>query len=74
VNKPAPGTANKKNMANRGTVHVQVPGGWSVERGHQVAGRIASEIRQALPEAAVSTHLEPLEEGTLEIGKSERRN
>ena len=42
------------------SVHVQVPGDWTVDRGHQVAGRIASDIRQALPEASVTTHLEPL--------------
>ena len=42
------------------SVHVQVPGDWTVDRGHQEAGRIASEIRQALPEVSVTTHLEPL--------------
>ncbi len=42
------------------SIHVQVPGDWTVHRGHQVAGRIASDIRQALPEASVTTHLEPL--------------
>ncbi len=44
------------------SVHVQVPGAWTVDRGHQTAGRIASEIRQILPEAYVTTHLEPLPE------------
>jgi cation diffusion facilitator family transporter len=43
------------------SLHVQVPGGWTVARGHQQAGRIASDIRQALPEAFVTTHLEPLD-------------
>jgi cation diffusion facilitator family transporter len=42
------------------SVHVQVPGDWSVDRGHQTAGHVASDIRQALPQALVSTHLEPL--------------
>ncbi len=42
------------------SVHVRVPGHWTVDQGHQTAGRIASDIRQALPECAVSTHLEPL--------------
>jgi cation diffusion facilitator family transporter len=42
------------------SVHVRVPGGWTVDRGHQVAGHIASDVRQALPEASVTTHLEPL--------------
>lgn len=40
-------------------VHVQVPGDWTVERGHQMAGRVASDIRQALPEAQIATHIEP---------------
>ena len=42
------------------SVHVLVPGGWTVDRGHQLAGRIASDIRQALPDASVITHIEPL--------------
>ncbi len=42
------------------SVHVQVPGDWTVDRGHQMLGHVASEIRQALPEAYVATHLEPL--------------
>ncbi len=46
-------------------LHVQVPGDWTVDRGHQAAGRIASDIRQALPDASVSTHLEPLPPATL---------
>ncbi len=41
------------------SVHVQVPGAWTVDRGHQTAGRIASDIRQVLTEAHVTTHLEP---------------
>ena len=43
------------------SVHVLVPGGWTVDRGHQLAGHIASDVRQALPEASVITHLEPLD-------------
>ncbi len=42
------------------SVHVRVPGDWTVDQGHRTAGRIASDIRQALPEASVTTHLEPL--------------
>jgi cation diffusion facilitator family transporter len=41
------------------SVHVLVPGGWTVDRGHQMAGHIASDVRQVLPEASVITHLEP---------------
>jgi cation diffusion facilitator family transporter len=43
------------------SLHVLVPGAWTVHRGHQLAGLIASEIRQALPDAVVTTHLEPLD-------------
>ncbi len=46
------------------SIHVQVPGGWTVERGHQMAGHIASDIRHALPDASVFTHLEPLAAST----------
>jgi cation diffusion facilitator family transporter len=43
------------------SVHVQVPGDRTVERGHALAGHVASDVRQALPEASVITHLEPLD-------------
>ena len=42
------------------SVHVLVPGEWTVERGHQTAERIEEEIRAALPNVAVLTHLESL--------------
>ncbi len=42
------------------SIHVQVPSEWTVDRGHQTAGRVASDIRQTLPDAYVTTHLEPL--------------
>jgi divalent metal cation (Fe/Co/Zn/Cd) transporter len=42
------------------SLHVQVPGAWTVHRGYQLAGLIASHIRQALPGAWVTTHPEPL--------------
>ncbi len=45
------------------SLHVQVPGAWTVHRGHQLAGRIANDIRQALPDASITTHLEPLDSG-----------
>jgi cation diffusion facilitator family transporter len=41
------------------SIHVLVPSGWTVDRGHQLAGHVASDVRQALPEASVITHLEP---------------
>jgi cation diffusion facilitator family transporter len=46
------------------SVHVLVPGGWTVDRGHALAGHIASDVRQTLPDASITTHLEPLEPPT----------
>lgn len=43
--------------------HVLVPGVWTVQRGHDLAEAIESEIREALPlGATVLTHLEPVED------------
>jgi len=44
------------------SVHVLVPGGWSVSRGHALLERIEQEIRQAVPNAHVFTHLEAIED------------
>jgi cation diffusion facilitator family transporter len=42
--------------------HVQVPGKWSVQRGHDLLEGLEEEIRRRLPEATVFTHLEPVED------------
>lgn len=42
------------------TLHVLVPGHWSVQDGHDVAGRIEADIRMTLDHADVTTHLEPI--------------
>jgi cation diffusion facilitator family transporter len=44
------------------TVHVLVPGAWTVQRGHDCVERIEHDIRGAVPHAHVLTHLEPLED------------
>jgi len=44
------------------TLHVLVPGDWTVQQGHDWAERIEADIRRALPHAHVTTHLEPLED------------
>lgn len=44
------------------TVHVLVPGAWSVQRGHDLLEEIEADIRRAVPHASVLTHLEPLED------------
>ncbi|MDR0578443.1 MAG: cation diffusion facilitator family transporter [Candidatus Accumulibacter sp.] len=43
-------------------LHVLVPGAWSVRRGHDLAERLESDIRDALPRTTVITHVEPLED------------
>lgn len=42
--------------------HVLVPGDWTVQRGHDLLETIESEVRAALPNATVFTHLEPVED------------
>jgi len=44
------------------TLHVMVPGEWSVQQGHDWLERIEHDIRLAVPQAHVTTHLEPLED------------
>jgi cation diffusion facilitator family transporter len=44
------------------SVHIQVPGSWSVQKGHDLAERIESEIREELPLVTVFTHIEPRED------------
>jgi len=44
------------------TLHVLVPGHWTVQQGHDWAERIEVDIRNALPHAHITTHLEPIED------------
>ena len=44
------------------SVDIQVPGGWSVQKGHDLAEKIEAEIREALPMVTVFTHVEPRED------------
>jgi cation diffusion facilitator family transporter len=44
------------------TLHVLVPGNWTVQHGHDWSERIEADIRNALPHAHVTTHLEPVED------------
>jgi len=56
------------------STHVLVPGDWTVQRGHELLDRIEADICGVLPDAAVFTHLESLddpaswEDQTLERG------
>jgi len=44
------------------SVHVLVPGDWSVQRGHQLLERIEADIRSKLRDVTVLTHLEPIDD------------
>lgn len=44
------------------SVHVQVPGAWSVQEGHALLEEVEAEIREALRPVSILTHLEPLED------------
>jgi divalent metal cation (Fe/Co/Zn/Cd) transporter len=44
------------------TVHIQVPGDWSVYRGHALLEEIERDVYQRLRPIAIVTHLEPLED------------
>jgi cation diffusion facilitator family transporter len=44
------------------SVHVLVPGHWTVQRGHELLERIEADIRRGLPGASLLTHLEPLDD------------
>ncbi len=42
--------------------HILVPGDWTVQRGHDLLEEIEEDIRGAIPNCTVFTHLEPLED------------
>jgi len=44
------------------SMHVLVPGEWTVTRGHRLLEQIEAEIRAALPGSTVLTHLEAMED------------
>jgi len=44
------------------SLHVLVPGGWSVQRGHDLAEELEVRIRARVRGSVVFTHLEPLED------------
>ena len=44
------------------TVHMLVPGDWTVHDAHHFAEDFESDIRDALGEAVITTHLEPIED------------
>jgi cation diffusion facilitator family transporter len=44
------------------SVHVLVPGGWTVQHGHDLLEQIEADIRAAVPFSNLTTHLEPIED------------
>jgi cation diffusion facilitator family transporter len=44
------------------SLHLLVPGAWSVQQGHDLSEEIEAEVRQHLPNTTITTHLEPLED------------
>jgi cation diffusion facilitator family transporter len=44
------------------SLHVLVPGAWTVQRGHDVAEDVEAALRERIPYATVFTHLEPEED------------
>jgi cation diffusion facilitator family transporter len=43
-------------------VHLLVPGDWTVRRGHQLAEQVEVEVRKAIPNSNIATHIEPVED------------
>ena len=44
------------------SMHVLVPGAWTVRRGHDLAESIEGRVRERLANAVITIHLEPLED------------
>jgi cation diffusion facilitator family transporter len=44
------------------SVHILVPGAWTVHRGHELVEEIEADIRAALPNVSILTHLESLDD------------
>ncbi|OGK37559.1 transporter [Candidatus Roizmanbacteria bacterium RIFCSPHIGHO2_12_FULL_41_11] len=44
------------------SVHILVPGSWTVQKGHDMLEKIEGALREAISQLTVTTHLEPLED------------
>ena len=61
------------------SVHVLVPGDWTVQRGHELLEHIEADVRDTLPNVSILTHLESLDDPasyddvTLERPQTEKR-
>ena len=57
------------------SMHVLVPGNWTVQRGHELVEAIDDAVRQAIPNVTVFTHVEPLDDpASWQDQKLDRRN
>ncbi len=56
------------------TVHVLVPGGWTVHEGHALLERFEADLRAVVPNLNVFTHLEPVEDPTSYLDEHLDRN
>jgi cation diffusion facilitator family transporter len=46
------------------SLHVLVPGAWTVKAGHELVERMESDLRSAVPHLVVLSHLEPIDEAS----------
>lgn len=44
------------------SMHVLVPGAWSIQKGHDLSENVEADIKAALEHTTVSTHVEPIED------------
>jgi cation diffusion facilitator family transporter len=44
------------------SMHVLVPGAWSIQKGHDLSEELEAQIIAQLPDAIITTHVEPLED------------
>ena len=44
------------------SMHVLVPGHWTVHRGHELVEQVEADVRAALPHSSILTHIEPIED------------
>ncbi len=44
------------------SMHVLVPGRWTVHRGHELVEQVEADVRGALPHSSILTHIEPIED------------
>jgi cation diffusion facilitator family transporter len=56
------------------SMHVLVPGDWTVQRGHDLLEQIEAEIRTAVPNSNLTTHLEPIEDPVSLVDETLERN